>query len=60
MFQLTTAHLHQADHEREIAADLHNRQLLRASSETMVPVEPPAPSNRTMRRAPIRARAASR
>ena len=60
MFQLTTAHLHQADREREIAADLHSRQLLRSSSETLAPVEPPAPANRQMRRMQVRLRTASR
>jgi hypothetical protein len=60
MFQLTTAYVHQADREREIATDLHTRQLLRSASEALAPVEPPAPSSRAMRRPPVRVRAAGR
>jgi hypothetical protein len=60
MFQLTTAYVHQADREREVAADLHNRQVLRSTSETLTPVEPPALSSRAIRRTPVRVRAAGR
>lgn len=60
MLQLTLAYVQQATREREVEAELHNRQVLRASSQTLAPVEPPAPSSRAPRPAPVRARVAGR
>jgi hypothetical protein len=60
MLQLTLAYVQQATREREVETDLQTRQLLRSTAQTMTPVEAPAPSSRTTRPAPVRARATSR
>jgi hypothetical protein len=60
MFLLTTAYVQQAHREREVAADLHTRQLLRSSAHAVAPPEPPASSSRATRRPAVRVRAASR
>jgi hypothetical protein len=60
MLQLTLAYVQQATREREVETDLQTRQMLRSTPLTMTPIEAPAPSTRTTRPAPIRARATSR
>lgn len=60
MLQLTLAYVQQTARERDVEADLQARQLLRATTQTMTPVEPPASSSRSPRPAPVRARATGR
>jgi len=60
MLQLTLAYIQQADREREVATELRNQQTLRSTPQTLAPMEPPAGSTRTSRRAPVRARAVGR
>jgi len=60
MLQLTLAYIQQADREREIAADLQNRQTLRSTAATAPPIEPTAAPARSARRTLDRARAANR
>ena len=55
MFQLTLSYVIQEDREREVAADLRNRQALRAPEET-APAKGPSSARSTTRRAPARAR----
>lgn len=60
MLQLTLAYVQQATREREVETELQSRQMLRPTPQTLGPVEPPAPSSRAPRPAPVRARAAGR
>ncbi len=60
MLQLTLAYIQQADREREVAADLRDRLILKSADQTLSPIEPAALATRTPRRAPVRARAAGR
>jgi hypothetical protein len=60
MFHLTLAYVQQTARERDVESDLQARQLLRATPEMATPVEPPGSPSRSLRPAPVRARAASR
>lgn len=60
MLQLTLAYVNQADRERDIAADVRDRQLLQPTSQAPTPADPPAAAARTIRRGPAHARAATR
>ena len=60
MLQLTLAYVLQATLEREVETELQHRQMLRAPSQSLSPVEPPAPSSRGPRPSPVRARATGR
>jgi hypothetical protein len=60
MLQLTLAYVQQVDRERDVAADLRNRQTLQPTPQAMAPADSPAAAIRTTRRAPAHARATTR
>jgi len=65
MLQLTLAYIQQSDHERDVVADLRNRQTLQSATQGSSPAEAAAPAapaapTLTTRRAPTQARATTR